>query len=290
MMQKTLRTLSHAGWRLLLGSAVWLLLMVLALTAPWLGLHDPNAQHLQYTLLPPAWMTGGRADFPLGTDILGQCILSRLVYGARVAVAVAILAPLGAALLGTALGLLAGYLRGWTEKVIMTLVEVWMAFPSVVLAMLLMVALMPGFSNVILAIILVDWTRFCRVVRSEAIVWRSRDFIKAARLSGASHLSVMLHDLLPVIRPTLAVLISLEMATAIMAESILSFVGMSVGPDTPSWGAMIARSLDSVFSAPWQLVPPMAAIVVSIFAAMLLGTGLRFSRNEQTATGNEVLV
>tara|TARA_B100001109_G_scaffold104011_2_gene84927 strand:+ start:49272 stop:50159 length:888 start_codon:yes stop_codon:yes gene_type:complete len=283
-------TLRRAGWRLLLGGGIYITLFIVALLAPQLAPHAADTQHLEQTLLPPFWMDGGHTDYLLGTDVLGRDILSQLIYGARVTAIVVVLAPLGAALTGSCLGLMAGYLRGWTEKVIMTLVEIWMAFPSVVLAMLLMVALMPGFTSVILAIILVDWTRFCRVIRGEVITWRDRDFVKAARLSGASHLSVMVSDLLPVVRPTLMVLITLEMATAIMAESILSFVGMSVGPDTPSWGAMIARSLNTVFSAPWQLVPPMAAIVITIFAAMMLGTGLRFSRREQTATGDEVLV
>jgi len=290
MWHSVMRKLRRAGWRLLLGGGIYLALFFIALLAPEIAPHMADTQHLDATLLPPFWMDGGNALYILGTDVLGRDILSQLIYGARVTAIVVILAPLGAALLGTTLGLMAGYLRGWTEKIIMTLVEIWMAFPSVVLAMLLIVALMPGFTNVILAIILVDWTRFCRVIRSEVITWRDRDFIKAARLAGASHLSVMVSDLLPVVRHTLLVLITLEMATAIMAESILSFVGMSVGPDTPSWGAMIARSLNSVFSAPWQIVPPMSAIVITIFAAMMLGTGLRFSRKEQTATGDEVLV
>ncbi|MDH1866524.1 ABC transporter permease [Pseudomonas chengduensis] len=282
--------LAALGWRLLLGGGIWLAFIALALTAPWLAPHDPNAQDLHHTLLPPMWSASGLTMYPLGTDLLGRCILSRLWYGSQVTVLVALCAALGAALLGTLLGLLAGYHQRWVDRSLMTLVDIWMAFPSVVLAMLLMVALGAGLLNVILAIVLVDWTRFCRVIRSETLVWRRQDFVQAARLSGASHWAVMMNDLLPILRPTLAVLISLEMATAIMAESILSFVGISVSSDTPSWGAMIAQALQSAFSAPWQLIPPIIAIVVSIFAAMLLGTGIRFSRHEQTATGHEVLV
>jgi peptide/nickel transport system permease protein len=263
--------------RAVFGLAVLLLLLVLALGAPWLAPHLPNEQDLVNTLLPPMWVQGGDRSFPLGTDALGQCILSRLIYGARVTVIVATLAPLGAAALGCALALVAGYCGGRVDWLILRVVDVWMSFPAIVLALVLMVALTPSLSNVIAAIVLSDWTRFCRIIRSEVVVLRRREYVAAARIAGARHWQVILRDIVPGILPMLISLVSIEMGVAVIAEAILSFVGRSVQADVPTWGTMVADGLQNVFSSQWGLVLPVLCIVLTVLATTMLGDGLRRS-------------
>jgi peptide/nickel transport system permease protein len=250
--------------RVLFGLAVLLLLVVLALGAPMFAPHLPNEQDLVNTLLPPMWVEGGTSSFPFGTDALGQCILSRLIYGARVTVLIATLAPLGAAALGCALALAGGYFGGWLDWLILRVVDVWMSFPAIVLALVLMVALEPSLANVIAAIVLSDWTRFCRIIRSEVVVLRRREYVAAARIAGARHWQVVLRDILPGILPVLISLVSIEMGVAVVAEAILSFVGRSVPPAVPTWGTMVADGLQNVFSSQWGLVLPVLCIVLTV--------------------------
>jgi len=249
--------------------------LLCAIFAPLVAPHDPNAQDLLATLLPPAWAEGGNPDFLLGTDNLGQDTLSRLIYGSRVAMIVAILAALGAMLLGTALALIAGYFGGWVDWLISRAVDLWMSFPPVVLSLILIVGFGVGLSNVILAIVLVDWTRFCRVVRSEVLVVRRHDYIDAARLSGFSHLRTLTREVLPAVLPLIITLLSLEMAIALIVEAILSFVGMSVEANIPAWGVMIADARKYMYQTVWGLVLPILAIVVTVIGFNLLGDGLR---------------
>lgn len=263
--------------RVLIGGALFLLLVFVAVFAPWLAPHGPTEQDLLNTLLPPAWAEGGDRSFPLGTDGLGQCILSRLIYSARVTVIIALVAPVGAALLGSTLALIAGYRGGRVDWLIMRMVDLWMSFPAIVLALILIVALSPGLINVILAIILVDWTRFCRVIRADVVVLRRKDYVAAARITGASHWQVVTRDILPGIRPTLISLFSLEMSIAVIAESVLSFVGTSVEPGVATWGVMIADGLKNVFSSPLGLIAPVLCTVLTVLAFISLGDGLRRS-------------
>ena len=243
--------------------------------APLLAPHDPNDQNLISTLLPPAWLPGGEPEFPLGTDSLGRDVLSRLIYGARVAMTVAVVASFGAMLLGGVLAHVAGYFGGRIDWLIGRIVDVWMSFPPVILSLILMVGLGTGLRNVILAIILVDWTRFCRVLRSEVLVVRRRDYVTAARLIGFSHWRTITREIVPATVPLLITLMSLEMGIAVIVEAILSFVGMSVSADTPAWGQMIADARQYVYQSSWNLIFPILAIFVTVFAFNLLGDGLR---------------
>ena len=252
-----------------------MLVLLCALFAPLIAPYDPNEQDLLNTLLPPAWAEGGNSDFLLGTDNLGQDTLSRLIYGARVAMIVAILAALGAMLLGTTLALVAGYFGGWVDWLISRTVDLWMSFPPVVLSLILIVGFGVGLSNVILAIVLVDWTRFCRVVRSEVLVVRRHDYIDAARLAGFGHLRTLVREVLPAVTPLIITLLSLEMAIALIVEAILSFVGMSVEANIPAWGVMIADARKYMYQTVWGLVLPILAIVVTVIGFNLLGDGLR---------------
>jgi len=261
--------------RVVIGLFLLSTLAVCALLAPHLAPHNPNAQDLMFTLLPPSWAPGGEAAYPFGTDSLGRCILSRLIYGTRIALYVAVLAASGAMLLGTLVALVAGYLGGWTDWVVGRLVDTWMSFPPVILALILLVGLGAGVDKVILAIIVVDWTRFARVIRSEVIVIRRKDYIAAARLAGFSHLRVIWREILPAVLPLLITLFSLEMGIAVIVEATMSFVGLSVEPDKVAWGVMISDARQFMYQTPWGVVLPILGIFLTVMAFNLLGDGLR---------------
>lgn len=258
-----------------IGGGFFLLLLLGALFAPELAPHDPNEQDLLNVLLPPVWAEGGMADYPLGTDVLGQCVLSRLIYGAQVVVIIALTAPLGAAIIGSVMALIGGYFGGRADWLINRVVETWLSFPAVVLALILMIALSPGLHNVIISIVLVDWARFCKVLRADVLVIRRRDYVAAARLTGARPLGIIIRDVFPGIVPTMISLMALEISIAVVAESILSFVGMSVGPEVSSWGSMISDGLGSMYSSPYPLLLPMVAMICTVLATTFLGQGVR---------------
>jgi peptide/nickel transport system permease protein len=261
--------------RVLTGLAIVLTVALLALLAPLIAPHDPNEQNLLTTFLPPAWAQGGDIAYPLGTDSLGRCTLSRLIYGARIAMTVAIVASFGAMIIGAVLAHVAGYFGGAADWLIGRMVDVWMSFPPVILSLILMVGLGTGLRNVILAIVLVDWTRFCRVLRSEVLVVTRRDYVPAARLLGFSHWRTITREILPATLPLLITLISLEMGIAVIVEAILSFVGMSVGATTPAWGQMIADARQYIYDSPWNLLFPILMIFVTVLGFNVLGDGLR---------------
>ena len=261
--------------RIAAGSLLILVVLACALLAPVIAPHSPGDQDLLNILLPPSWAKGGDASFPLGTDSLGRDVLSRLLYGARVALLVAVSAALGAMVLGAVLAHLAGYFGGAVDWVIGRAVDVWMSFPPVVLSLILIVGLGTGADRVVLAIILVDWTRFCRVLRAEVLVTTRRDYVTAARLSGFSHWRTLTREVLPATLPLLITLLSLEMGIAVIVEAVLSFVGMGVRADEIAWGQMIADARQNVAEAPWTLLAPMAAIFVTVTGFNLLGDGLR---------------
>ena len=261
--------------RVVIGLVLVLFLGMCALLAPLIAPHDPAEQNLLSILLPPAWAPDGNPEFPFGTDSLGRCILSRLIYGARTAMVVAIVASLGAMLLGSILGHVCGYFGGIVDWVVGRAVDVWMSFPPVILSLVLMVGLGTGLDKVILAIVLVDWTRFCRVLRSEVLVVTQRDYVTAARLLGFTHWQTITREILPATLPLLITLLSLEMAVAVVVEAILSFVGLGVRADEAAWGQMIADARQYIYQSPWNLLFPMFAIIIAVSAFNLLGDGLR---------------
>lgn len=263
--------------KVLVGGLLVLIFLLVAMFAPWLAPNDPNAQDLLATLLPPMWQEGGLAQYPLGTDALGRCVLSRLIYGSRLALLVAVVAATGAMLLGTVLAIVAGYLGGWFDRVTSAVVVLWMAFPPVVFSMMLMVGLGTGIVNVILAVVLVDWTRFFRVVRAEVLVARHREYVYAARLLGFPHLRIMLSEVLPGVAPLIITLFSLQMGVAIIVEAILSFVGLSVPSDVVAWGVMLADGRDQIYQAGWNLLAPVCGIIFAVLGFNLLSDGLRIA-------------
>jgi peptide/nickel transport system permease protein len=261
--------------RVLVGGGIVLAVAVIAIFAPWLAPNDPQEMDLFGNLLPPAWDPLGDAKYPFGTDSLGRCILSQLIYGARVAMIVAVVAATGAMVIGVSLALIAGYFGGWIDGLITRLVDLWMSFPPVVLSLILMLGLGIGVSNVILAIILVDWTRFCRVVRSDVLVVRQRDFISAAHLLGFGHFRTIRREVLPSVMPLIITLTALEMGIAVVVEAILSFVGMSVEADISAWGVMVADARQYMYQSVWGMIFPILAITVTVLGFNLLGDGLR---------------
>jgi peptide/nickel transport system permease protein len=261
--------------RVLIAFGMILCIVGCAIFAGFLTPHDPGDQNLLSILTPPAWADGGDASYPLGTDSLGRCVLSRLIYGARTAMLVAVFASLGAMVIGTVLAHIAGYFGGVVDWIIGRLVDVWMSFPPVILSLILMVGLGVGLGKVILAIVLVDWTRFCRVLRAEVLVVTRNDYVAAARLLGFTHWQTVVREVLPATLPLLITLVSLEMAIAVVVEAILSFVGLGVSADQPAWGQMIADARQYVYQSPWNLLLPILAIFFTVTAFNLLGDGLR---------------
>jgi peptide/nickel transport system permease protein len=261
--------------RVLVSLVMILCILCCAIFAGLIAPNDPGDQNLLSILVPPTWSPGGDSAFPLGTDSLGRDVLSRLIYGARTAMLVAFFASLGAMIIGTVLAHISGYFGGTVDWVIGRLVDVWMSFPPVILSLILMVGLGVGLDRVILAIILVDWTRFCRVLRSEVLIVTRHDYVAAARLLGFTHWQAIVREVLPATLPLLITLMSLEMAIAVIVEAILSFVGLGVGANQPAWGQMIADARQYVYQSPWNLLLPALAILFTVTAFNLLGDGLR---------------
>jgi ABC-type dipeptide/oligopeptide/nickel transport system permease subunit len=266
--------LARGGLRLWVGGALVALLFLVALLAPLLAPHDPIEQDLMSAQLPPAWVQGGEATYPLGTDSLGRCVLSRLIFSARTAVAVALIAASLAAAIGIALGLIAGSFGGWIDQAVSRLIDVWMAFPPVLLSIVLAAVIGAGLTSVISAIVVVDWTRFARVVRAETMVQLQRDYAAAARVLGLSRGQILRLEILPNLIPLIVTLLAVEMGIAILVEVILSFVGISVG-DSPTWGGMIVEGRQIVYQAPWIMAFPILSVIASVIGFNLLGDGLR---------------
>lgn len=261
--------------KVVFGGIVLILLVVSAITSPYIAPYDPNEQDIRASKLPPFWMAGGSLDHILGTDSLGRDVFSRLLYGTRVAMFVAVVGTFFAGLIGVPLALLAGFYRGQVDAVISRVVDIWISFPPILLSIVLMAALGTGLTKVALAIILVDWTRFCRVIRGEAFNIREKDYILASRAIGLGNMQIILKEMLPNIIPLLTVLVTLEMGIAIIVEAILSFVGLSVEASIPAWGQMIALGRLYIHQAWWIMVFPMVCIILSVLGLNLLGDGLR---------------
>jgi len=254
----------------------WLLLALLAaIFAPLIAPQDPLAQDLMLERLPPFWLDGAEPGYWLGTDSLGRDLLSRLIFGVRIAFIVAFAAATSACLIGSALGLIAGYFSGWADRIISRVVDVWMAFPPVLFAILLVAVLGTGLSSVILAIAIIDWTRFCRVIRAEAMSQARMDYVESARIAGYGRIGIMLREVLPNVLPSVVALLSLEMGIAVIVEAILSFVNLSISTDDPTWGGMIAEGRLSIHQAWWVLVFPLITLILTVLSFSQFGEALK---------------
>jgi len=257
------------------------LLIMIALFAPLISPHDP-AEQFRDGLTPDGqpvpstlFQSGGRTEFPLGTDANGRDLLSRIFHGAQVSLTVGVLANLLAVVLGLVIGVTAGYLGGWVETVLMRFTDIMMAFPTLLLAMTLVAILKPSLWIIIVVIGLVYWTWIARVVYSQVLTIREREFVIASRALGGNRRFVILHHILPQLIPTIIVWGTLGIATNVMLEASLSYLGIGVQPPTPSWGGMIQQGQSYYRSAPWLVIYPGLAIMITVFAFNLLGDGLR---------------
>jgi dipeptide transport system permease protein len=261
--------------KVVFGGGFIVFLILLAVFAPWIAPHDPLAQDLISGTLPPVGFADHDPAFLLGTDDLGRDVLSRLIYGTRIALTVAFVAATLAAIFGTLFGLLAGYYRGVTDAAVSRMVEIWMAFPPVLLSILVVAIMGSGVTSVIAAIAIIDWTRFARVVRAETMAQAQADYVTAARTLGFGRWSILFREILPNVAPVLLALLTLEMGIAVIVEAILSFVGLSVSSDTPTWGGMIAQGRQIIYQAWWVFAAPLTALFATVLAFNQLGDGLR---------------
>ncbi|MER9965551.1 ABC transporter permease [Mesorhizobium sp. M0060] len=264
-----------SGARLWLAGGWLLLALLAAIFAPLVAPQDPLAQDLMLERLPPFWLNGAEPGYWLGTDSLGRDLLSRLIFGARIAFIVAFAAAIAACLVGSALGLIAGYFGGLADRIISRIVDIWMAFPPVLFAILLVAVLGTGLSSVIIAIVVIDWTRFCRVIRAETMGQSRMDYVENARIAGYGRIGIMLREVLPNVVPSIVALLSLEMGIAVIVEAILSFVNLSISTDDPTWGSIIAEGRLSIHQAWWVLVFPLVTLILTVLSFSQFGEGLR---------------
>ncbi|MEY8120245.1 ABC transporter permease [Falsihalocynthiibacter sp. BN13B15] len=254
----------------------WIMVVVIAaLFAPLIAPFDPLSQDLMLERLPPFFMEGSEAGHWLGTDSLGRDVLSRIIYGARIALFVSVIAATTTCIFGSTLGLIAGYYGGWPDRIISRLVDIWMAFPPVLFAVLLVAVIGTGLGSVIAAIALIDWTRFARVIRAETMVQAQMDYVDSARIGGARRVATLFSEILPNVLPSIIALLMLEMGIAVIVEAILSFVNLSISSDDPTWGSMIAEGRGSIHFAWWVLLFPLITLFLSVLSFSTLGEGLK---------------
>jgi peptide/nickel transport system permease protein len=256
------------------GLVIILVLVLAAIFAPFFAPYDPTAGSLGDRLTPPSWQEGGSSAHILGTDVLGRDTLSRLIYGGRTSLTVAVIAILVAGSMGSLLGIAAGYLGGWVDIIIMRVVDLAFSFPTILLAMVLAVVFEPSFLNIILVISLVLWAEYARMARGEPLRVKEMDFVALAQVAGISKVRIMLRHILPNVASSLIVLATLQVGIVIILESSLSFLGVGIPPPTPDWGSMIAEGRSYVVSAWWLSVVPGVAIVVTVLSFNLLGDTL----------------
>ncbi|MBP7963368.1 MAG: ABC transporter permease [Caldilineaceae bacterium] len=243
--------------------------IVLALFAPLLSPVDPIKQNIPASLTPPS------ADFWLGTDKLGRDILSRILYGTRISLTVGLAVVFGAGSFGVVVGLVAGYLGGWVDEVIMRITDIFFAFPSLILAMSIAGALGPSLVNALIAVGVVSWPIYARLIRGQVIILREQEFVVAAQAIGAPAPRIILRHLLPNTLAPLLVQASFDMGGVILSVAGLSFIGFGAQPPTPEWGVMISEGRNYITTQWWLTAMPAAAILLLVAAFNLIGDGLR---------------
>jgi peptide/nickel transport system permease protein len=251
------------------------LVMLAAVFAPLIAPYDPAAQDLLVRLRPPAWTARGDASHLLGTDQLGRDVFSRLVYGARVSLLVGVAAALLAGVIGAVVGLVAGYLGGWPDRILMRVADVQLAFPSILLALAVVGFLGSGLWYVIIVLGFTGWVSYARVVRSEALSLRSRDYVTEARAIGVSDPTIMRRHLLPNVLASLATIATLHVAAAIVAEASLSYLGLGVPRSVVTWGGMLSDGQLYLGTSWWLAVFPGLALMLTVLAINLAGDVLR---------------
>jgi peptide/nickel transport system permease protein len=275
------RRVRATGWRairpmlkpkMVIGGGIVLILILAGALAPWIAPYDPNAQDLALALKPPQWLLGPHV---FGTDAVGRDILSRLFYGARVSLIIAVTVVLISGVVGVGLGAISGYFAGAVDFAIQKFVEVIWAFPPLLLAIAIMAFLGQGLGNLILALVMQRWISYCRVARGQALSMRSREFVEAARALGASDARIIVRHIVPNLFQSAIVIGTFAMASAIISEAALSFLGLGVPPEIPTWGSMLADGRTYISTSWWLALFPGLCIFFTVLGINLLGDGLR---------------
>jgi len=270
------------GWRRLRrlrwgagGAALFLVIVLATVFAPWISPHDPVTVDIRHRMAPPAWMEGGAREHILGTDQIGRDLLSRVIWGGRVSLLVGVSAVLLSSTLGVLFGLAAGYFGAEVDWSIMTLINVMLTFPFVLLALAVIAVLGPSLPNMIVVLGVTGWPLYARVIRAETFALREREFVLAARALGMSHARIVFRQILPNLISPIVVIATLQIAQVIILESFLSFLGLGVQPPTPAWGNMLGEGRVYMLDSWWIAAFPGLAIFVTTLVINLMGNGLR---------------
>ncbi|MCO6048285.1 ABC transporter permease subunit [Mesorhizobium sp. RP14(2022)] len=258
-----------------IGLVVFIILVLAAVLAPLITPHAPAMQYRDAVLLPPAWEANGRAAYLLGTDAVGRDIFSRLLYGAQFSLFIGVVVTLLALVGGIVVGVIAGYFGGWIDTLIMRLMDIILAFPSLLLALVLVAVLGPGLTNAMIAIALVLQPHFVRLTRAAVMAEKNREYVVAARVAGAGSWRLMFRTILPNCMAPLIVQATLSFSNAILDAAALGFLGMGAQPPTPEWGTMLAEAREFILRAWWVVTFPGLAILITVLAINLMGDGLR---------------
>ena len=257
------------------GMIVFVLLVLAAVFAAVIAPHDPTQQYRDALLVPPVWQEGGRADFLLGTDAVGRDMLSRLIYGAQYSLFIGIVVVSIALVGGIVIGMVAGFFGGWIDTVIMRVMDVILAFPSLLLALVLVAILGPGLLNAMIAIAIVYQPHFARLTRAAVMGEKEREYVTAARVAGAGNMRLMFKTILPNCLAPLIVQATLSFSSAVLDAAALGFLGMGAQPPASEWGTMLAEAREFILRAWWVVTFPGLAILISVLAINLMGDGLR---------------
>ena len=269
-----LRRLLRLRWGLV-ATAVLIVIVGVTIFAPWVAPHDPLGVNIRHRLAPPAWMEGGAREHPLGTDQVGRDLLSRMIYGGRVSLVVAVASVLLSATLGVLLGLTGGYFGGRPDWLIMTTVNVMLTFPFVLLALAVIAVLGPSLVNMIFVLGAAGWPIYARVIRAGTLAIREREFVVAGRALGMGHARIIFRQILPNLISAIVVVVTLQIPQVIILESFLSFLGLGIQPPTPAWGNMLGEGRVYMLNSWWIATFPGLAIFVTTLVINLMGNALR---------------
>ena len=259
----------------MLGGIILVVYVLAALLAPAITVYNPNRGNLRDRLNPPAWQAEGSWDYPLGTNSQGRDLLTRIIYGARISLAIGVLSVGISAVVGLSLGALSGFYRGWLDNIFSRFADLLLSFPYLIFAIGVMAFLGPGFTNLILALTFKGWVEFFRLVRGEMMAQKTQEYVEAARVSGEGSFAIIVREILPNIIQSVLVLGTLRMGSMIIMEASLSFLGLGLPPSIPAWGSMVASGRDYLLVAWWVSTIPGIAILILVLAINLLGEGLR---------------
>lgn len=258
-----------------IGLIVIILYIVMAMLAPVLSPHSPVSGDLAVRLTGPFWVEGGSLQYPLGTDEQGMDLISRIIYGARVSLVIGFLAVGISIVIGTLLGMIAGYFRGVVDEVLSRFAELLLAFPFLIFAIGIMAMMGPGFANLILALIFKGWVEFFRLVRGEVMGEKTKEYVEAAKALGVREMTIMVREILPNIIHSILVLGTLRLGYMIIMEASLSFLGLGIQPPDPAWGSMVSSGRNFMMNAWWISTLPGIALLLLILNINLFGEGLR---------------